>query len=135
MKLTPQQQDVLARAVTSAEAHTSASQGDGHMPGSQVLLSVDASQLLREWWAQCPSGGFGLLLRELRCAAGLTQEVVAAASSVSQGQLSRYESGEGALPDAGALASLIVALGASPAATQRLLTAAAKDRALRAGRG
>lgn len=103
--------------------------------GPLVVLSPEASVALRGWWRSAPLGGdLGRALRALRCARGLSQGELAPRASVSQGQLSRYEAGDGAPPDAGVLVLLLDGLDATPAEREAVYAAARTDRQRRAGR-
>ena len=68
--------------------------------------------------------GFGALLRQLRLAAGLTQEALAERAGVSAKAVSDLERGPSRSPRLATVALLAAALGLDPAGRARLLAAA-----------
>lgn len=100
------------------------------------MLSVEASSALRAWWSAPATdrapGSLGGLLRATRLGRRMTQEDVARRIGfVSQGQVSRWESGDGQLPDAGELAAWLDALDADAEVRLQTLGCAHADRAAR----
>jgi len=104
--------------------------------GDAIVLNPEASKALRRWQranrAAGRAGQLGPFMRGLRERQGLSQAHVArviarAVGPRSQGQVSRWEAGEGAPPDASELACWLDALAADDAARAAALHAAAAD--------
>ncbi|SDW32541.1 NB-ARC domain-containing protein [Amycolatopsis xylanica] len=81
------------------------------------------------------AGGFGELLRQLRRAAGMTQQQLAESSGVSVRSISRLEAGQRTNPRLDTVRGLADALGLEPDARRGLLAAAGGDTAVAADPG
>lgn len=104
-----------------------------------VVLNAATTEALRAWWWPShrgdPGATLGTFLCQLRVDSGLSQRDVASGmGGVAQGQLSRWETGDGPLPGSGELGAWLEALGADELARVRALRCADADRRTRAGR-